>query len=90
MQQIVGIRDVRSTGFAPRGPRGHVATGGRGVKFYISSGFTGYGCCSIYGRAGRVKLEIKITGFGRGGYRCTRVRAGKEFFRGPMKDCENF
>jgi hypothetical protein len=64
----VCTRGGRGTGFTPRSPRGHVATGGRGQIFLIYTGSAGI---DIYGfRAGseffrgtmedRQKLSIRV------------------------------
>ena len=80
---------MRSTGFNPRGPRGHVARAGRGAIFFKFFGVGGYGFCLRCGRARRVSIFKKYARGRRGGDRYARVRAGNEFLRGMMKDREN-
>jgi len=53
---------------------------------YIKQRCAVNGYCLTYRRSGRVKLEIKRCELQVDGDRCTKVRVGRELFRGAMKD----
>ncbi len=56
-----------------------------GGIFYFCSGRTGYGYRSPKCGPRRVNLPIKIYGLRAGGDKCSRVRAGGEFFWGAVQ-----
>ena len=74
---------VQSTGFAPRG---HVTTSDRMTNF---EGWNTYRPSKVgtqAGGPGKVQFSEKVTDFGWGGARRTRVRASRKVFRGTMKN----
>ena len=64
-------------------PRG---VGGAGREFLQNFGVDGLRVAVQWRASAAGEIKIKGTGFGRGELRFTRVRAGKDFSRGTMKD----
>ncbi len=86
---VIGTRDGRGTGFNPRGPRSHVATGRRGKFFSIFFGAGEVRVSLAYGRSGTGEaMNKKIRSSGGRGWMLTgsggwRIFSGRN--AGPSK-----